>query len=85
MENVLNLITQLETKLKALITLYAINRDEGIWLMEVELLYENHPAGRLSFNLNGYSQEEAEATARDFRNNQELMQEVDLMLWGEMD
>lgn len=85
MENVLNLITQLESKLKALISLHAVDRNAGAWLMQVELLYENHPAGQLSFNLNGYSQPEAETIARDFRHNPELMQEVDLLLWGEMD
>ena len=53
--------------------------------MEVELLYETHPAGRVSFNLNGYSQAEAEAVAHGFKHNQALMQEVDLLLWGEMD
>ena len=85
MNTVLNLITQLENKLKALITLYALDEAEGNWQMDVELLYESHPAGPVSFNLNGYSQEEAEAIARDFKHNQALMQEVDLLLWGEMD
>lgn len=82
---VLNLITRLEGKLKAYLSLSALPPDVDAWQLEVRLFYDGGPAGATSFNLRGYSQEEAEAIAKGFRHNQFMMQEIDQLLWGESD
>lgn len=83
--DVFNLITQLERKLKACLSLSAAPHGADAWLLEVQLFYDGAPAGTTTFNLQGYTQEEAEAIARDIRNNEFLMQEIDQFLWGESD
>lgn len=83
--DVLNLITQLERKLKAYLRLSADPRGADAWHLEVQLFYEDAPAGKTTFNLHGYTQEEAEAIARNIRHNEFLMHEIDQLLWGESD
>lgn len=78
-----NLISQLEGCLKAHISLK--QREPDSWLMSVELFYSGEPAGITSFNLNGYSKIEAEEIARNLKNNDFLMREIDEFLWGESD
>lgn len=82
MEEVLNLIVALEQKLKAYIRLLPAAGTDN-WLLEVQLYHEGAPVGRTSFNLHGYTQEEAEDTARNIRHNEYLMQEIDHYLWSE--
>nr|WP_221189700.1 hypothetical protein [Azomonas macrocytogenes] len=81
----MNLIVQLEKKLKAYLRLLPIPQRADAWLLEVQLYYESEPAGRTSFTLQGYTQEEAEAVARGIRHNDYLMQEIDQYLWSEND
>lgn len=83
--DVLNLITQLERNLKAYLRLFADPRAGDAWRLEVQLFYNGEPAGTTSFNLHGYSQEEAEEIARNIRRNDYLMHEIDQFLWGESD
>lgn len=83
--DVLNLITQLEGKLKACLSLSAAPQGADAWNLEVRLFYDGAPAGTATFDLHGYSQSEAEAIVRDFRCNAFLMQEIDQLLWGESD
>ncbi|WP_018277213.1 hypothetical protein WKI13_14075 [Teredinibacter turnerae] len=80
-----NYITQLEGDLKACITLCSHEINAGYWNMRVQLFYENQPAGVASFNLHGYSQEEAESVAKNFNTNAYLMREIDEYLWGDSD
>lgn len=82
---VMNLITHLEQKLKACLSLLPHQNQPDTWLLEVRLFYEGAPAGTTSFNLHGYSRDEAEAVARNIRENQYLMHEIDQFLWGESD
>lgn len=79
----LDLITHLEGRLRAAINLSQRER-EG-WLLTIRLLYDGQPAGTLSFNLDGYSAEEAETLARNIPRSQALMREIDEHLWGESD
>ena len=86
-----NLISHLEGKLKAYISLANIDVDASAeadsesWLMKVNLFYENEPAGSTSFTLQGYSHDEAVEVARNLKSNQFLMKEIDELLWGESD
>ncbi|WP_244542093.1 hypothetical protein [Azotobacter beijerinckii] len=82
---VFNLIVPLERKLKAYLRLLPEPHRTDTWLLEVRLFYEAEPAGRTSFTLNGYTQEEAEAVARNIRSNAYMMQEIDQYLWSEND
>lgn len=79
----LDLIVQLEGKLKAAIHLQPIA--SKLWELSLRLMYDGEPAGQLSFNLNGYSQQEAQAIARSVGSNDFLMREIDEYLWGESD
>ena len=53
--------------------------------MHVRLFYGGEPVGTTSFNLEGYTQKEAEMIAKDVKNNPFLMREIDEYLWGESD
>ena len=78
-----NLISQLEGRLNAHISLS--EQSANYWLMRVQLFYDGEAAGTTSFNLEGYTEEEAEAVARNIKNNAFLMREIDEFLWGESD
>lgn len=83
-------IAQLEGNLKAMVQLHpvAIAAQEGElrhWRLDIDLFYDGDTAGKTSFNLHGYSRQEAEAVARNIRNNAFLMKEIDEFLWGESD
>lgn len=79
----LDLIVQLEGKLRAAIHLQPVARQ--IWELSLMLVYDGKPAGNLSFNLNGYDQQEAQEIARSVPDNAFLMREIDEYLWGESD
>lgn len=79
----LDLITQLEGKLKAAINLQPLATDS--WRLSLKLVYDGHPAGSLSFDLNGYGEGEAREIARNVSSNAYLMREIDEYLWGESD
>lgn len=79
----LNLIARLEGKLKAAINLEPLAADT--WKLSLKLVYDGEPAGNLSFNLNGYGEEEARDIARNISSNPFLMREIDEFLWGESD
>lgn len=81
----LDLITVLEGDLKAFVSLSKVNNDENDWLLKIRLFFEEEPVGFTSFNLNGYSQEEAERIARNIKKNEFMMKEIDEFLWGESD
>jgi hypothetical protein len=81
----LNLISQLERNLKALIKLNPSPDQPSDWKLDIQLFYQGHPAGNTSFNLHGYTQEEAENIARTVKDNPFMMREIDDYLWGESD
>ncbi len=77
-------ISLLEGKLKAAIELRP-TADETTWLLLLRLDFDGEPAGTTSFNLHGYSREEAEQVAANISDNPYLMKEIDEFLWGESD
>jgi len=77
-------ITLIEGKLKAAVELRP-TEEEQTWLLLVRLDYDGAPAGTASFNLHGYSREEAEQIATHIPDNPYLMKEIDEFLWGESD
>ena len=79
----LNFITQLEGTLKAAIHLIPCNDDRTDWQMDIKLFYDGGPAGETSFNLQGYSEEEACDLVKNLSKNEYLMKEIDEYLWGE--
>lgn len=81
----LNLITHLEEKLRAAISLRPRRDEPGCWTLHVRLFYDGESAGNTSFELNGYTAEEAESVARNLPENPFLMREIDEFLWGESD
>lgn len=64
-------------------TVFVITPDA--WRLDIKLTYHGDPAGHTSFNLHGYSQQEAEQVARNIRSNAYIMKEIDEQLWGESD
>lgn len=81
----LNLITPLEGVLKAAVTLLPHSEHKSCWLLEITLFHRGDHAGTTSFNLNGYSREEAEDIARNIKSNPFLMREIDEHLRGDSD
>lgn len=80
-----NVITLLESRLKAIISLRPKQNEKDCWRMNVQLYYDGEPAGGTRFTLRGYSQQEAEQIARNVKSNSFLMREIDEYLWGESD
>ena len=79
----LDLITHLEGKLKAAVNLQQYANQS--WKLSLKLMYDGHPAGSLSFNLDGYDADEARAIAKSIPSNAFMMREIDEHLWGESD
>ncbi len=79
----LDVITALEGRLKAAVSLRS--RGERRWVLALKLVYDGHPAGDLSFNLEGYDASEAQDVARNVARHPQLMREIDEYLWGESD
>lgn len=78
-------ITRLDDKLNAGVSLQPVETRVDSWHLHVHLFYEGESAGITSFNLHGYSQDEAQALIKDLRNNPRIMGEIDAFLWGESD
>lgn len=76
-------ILVLERRLRAMVSLS--EQHQGIWLLAVDLFYEEKSVGKTSFNLNGYTEDEAIEVARNLGSNPYLMKEIDDFLWGESD
>lgn len=80
-----NVITPLEDKLKAYVSLTPLEVQVDCWSMKVQLYYEGELGGMTQFTLEGYNQEEAERVARNIKSNPYVMREIDEYLWGESD
>ena len=81
-------IQRLDGQLMAAVELTPAPSDTGApdaWRLDIKLTYHGDPAGHTSFNLHGYSQQEAEQVARNIRSNAYIMKEIDEQLWGESD
>lgn len=83
--NYFTLITHLEGDLKATVTLVPIENLNNEWRLDLHLFYRGEPAGHTSFNLHGYTEEEAHDVARNIRQNDFMLREIDEYLWGESD
>ena len=79
----LDFIAKLEGKLKAAINLRQCT--ESSWKLSLKLMYDGEPAGNLSFNLDGYTLQEATQLAQNISQNAFVMREIDEYLWGESD
>ncbi len=79
------MITLLEGKLKAAVSLDAYEHDRSQWLMKIKLFYDGLPAGETSFNLNGYTEQDAHELVKNLSKNDFIMKEIDEYLWGESD
>lgn len=79
------MITHLEGDLKATATVVPLENFINEWRLELLLFYRGEPAGQTSFNLHGYTEEEAHDVVRNIRNNDFLLREIDEYLWGESD
>ncbi|MFK4752972.1 MULTISPECIES: hypothetical protein [Oceanospirillaceae] len=77
-------LLQLEGKLRAIIELKPTSESDN-WLLFVHMSYDGDTAGTTSFNLYGYSRDEAETLAANLKDNAFLMKEIDDYLWGESD
>lgn len=77
-------IQRLEGQLTAMIELHPTDKDSQ-WLLVIKLNYDGSEAGKTSFNLHGYTEEEATNVARNISNNPYIMKEIDEYLWGESD
>lgn len=53
-------------------------------VLELDIYYDNHRSGRLSFNLHNYAYEEILAIAKDIRGNEFILHEVDNLLSGDV-
>ena len=80
-----NMISLLEEKLKAFVSLKPREHEVDCWTMNVQLYYEGEHAGSTRFTLRGYNQQEAEDVARNIKSDAYLMREIDEYLWGESD
>jgi hypothetical protein len=81
-------MVNIENRLRALVTLQ--NQGESPvgdhkWLMALDLFYDGDAAGKTSFTLHGYSEEEAQKIAQSIGENDYMMKEIDEFLWGEND
>ena len=91
MQEPFHYISVLEGKLKAAISLDPIllqgpdDTSNQVWRLSLTLFYDRDPAGKISFDLQGYSREEAEALAKNIPRSAFIMREIDEYLWGESD
>ena len=53
-------------------------------MLVLEIYYENHQMGDLSFNLHNYEYEDIIAIAKNIRSNEFILQEVDNFLSGDV-
>ena len=53
-------------------------------LLMLEIFYENHKSGNLSFDLNNYEYEDIIEIAQNIRKNEFILQEVDNFLSGDV-
>lgn len=52
--------------------------------LNLEIFYDNHPTGSLSFDLHNYEYEEIAGLAQNIRSNEYILQEVDNFLSGDV-
>jgi hypothetical protein len=53
-------------------------------ILNIDIYYDNHQSGSLSFNLHNYEYEEILAIAKDIRANEYILHEVDNFLSGDV-
>lgn len=77
-------IQRLEGSLTAMIELQPTQMADQ-WLLLIKLNYDGNEAGKASFNLHGYEEQEAINIAKNIPANPYIMKEIDEYLWGESD
>lgn len=53
-------------------------------VLHIDIYYDNHQSGSLSFNLHNYEYEEILAIAKNIRGNEFILHEVDNLLSGDV-
>lgn len=53
-------------------------------ILKIDIYYDNHQSGSLSFNLHNYEYEEILAIAKNIRGNEFILHEVDNLLSGDV-
>lgn len=83
-DGALNFINVVDTHLRVVSRLQLATEAHHTIRLHLSLFYDNHPAGSLSFDLNGFSPAEAVALARDIKSNQYILREIDEYLCGDL-
>jgi hypothetical protein len=53
-------------------------------ILKLEIYYDNHQSGSLSFNLHNYEYDEVLAIAKNVRDNEFILHEIDNLLSGDV-
>lgn len=80
----LSFINNLDAQLRAIAELQLATRNRPVTRLRLKLFYSGEPAGRLSFDLNGFSPAEAVALARDIGSHPLIMREIDDCLCADL-
>ncbi|WP_432697576.1 hypothetical protein ACQUQP_04280 [Marinobacterium sp. YM272] len=83
-EGALNFINVVDRHLRVVSRLQLATEPHHSIRLDLSLFYDNHPAGSLSFDLNGFSPAESVALARDIKSNPYLLREIDEYLCGDL-
>jgi len=62
---------------------HAVNTAPSV-VLKIDIYYDNHQSGNLSFNLHNYEYEEILAIAKNIRGNEYILHEVDNLLSGDV-
>jgi hypothetical protein len=83
----LHFINKVDHHLKLLSSVKVINPAENTpprVILELEIFYDNHQTGTLSFDLHNYGYEDIIGIAQNVRSNEFILQEVDNFLSGDV-
>lgn len=85
MRQAMDFICPLESGLKLIAHLRALDESGRCWVLDGEIFDTSVKVGSVSFTLSDYSLSEAETIARNIAKNPFMMRVIDEELWGEMD
>lgn len=80
-------INKIDHHLRIISSIKVINHVENAApqvIMKIDIYYDNHQSGSLSFNLHNYEYEEILSIAKNIRGNEYILHEVDNLLSGDV-
>lgn len=83
----LHFINPIDRHLRIISSIRIINDDtktSARIILELEIYYDNHHTGDLSFNLHNYEYKDIIAIAQNIRDNEYILHEVDNFLSGDV-